>query len=515
MLADISRPEFGNTVSNLRALKGAFSGIPFVALLALLGLVLVLPVWIVPFPPLVDYPNHLARYFILAHLHDPNLHLAEFYASRWAATPYVAVDVLAVLLERFLPIYVTGRIILSLSLIALPLASYFFLAQISRESRYLASWVLVLAYGPIFLVGFINVALAAALCFLLLGLWLKFVERRRMTDWLVLLGVATLLYLTHLVGVVIAGVAILAHCLLTRQSLRTVFVSAAIFIPAGILYLIASFRGKSYSLTGANSSYKYHLGIADKVWLFVSPLRGYSHVATLVITALLLASVVAAVWRNREIRLNTGWTGVTAVMLFIYSLAPTNFHFMEVRIALFLFVFVLSVAQFGRRSRVLGAIGLLAFLGRSLDIEHAFLARQTELQQWHASFEKIPVDARIFPIVPLDEGAFFRRDYLHFWAYGVIERGWYSPNLFHSVGIHPLRLKQAYDQLAWLTWLKQPRSWYTIGNAEPNWMEVQEHFDYLWVFDVERFSPAISRFSDLIYSRDALKLYRVRHPRSP
>ena len=77
-------------------------------LIVSIGILLLLPVWIVRYPPLVDYPNHLARYFILAHLKDPNLHLAELYESKWGPYPYVALDLLGVALQRLMPIYVVG-----------------------------------------------------------------------------------------------------------------------------------------------------------------------------------------------------------------------------------------------------------------------------------------------------------------------------------------------------------------------------------------------------------------------
>src|SRR2546421_4962719 len=59
---------------------------------------LVLPFWIVTYPPLLDYPNHLARVFILAHLHDPAFHFSEYYGSDWGPYPYLTMDSLRGLL---------------------------------------------------------------------------------------------------------------------------------------------------------------------------------------------------------------------------------------------------------------------------------------------------------------------------------------------------------------------------------------------------------------------------------
>jgi hypothetical protein len=49
-----------------------------ILLLALIAVALLFPVWLVRYPPLLDYPNHLARSFVLAHLHDPAFHFPSY-----------------------------------------------------------------------------------------------------------------------------------------------------------------------------------------------------------------------------------------------------------------------------------------------------------------------------------------------------------------------------------------------------------------------------------------------------
>ena len=74
---------------------------------------LVLPIWIVQYPPLVDYPNHLARTFILSHLNDSSFHFAKFYSADWVLYPYLAMDAILVGLEHFIPAMLAGRLFLS------------------------------------------------------------------------------------------------------------------------------------------------------------------------------------------------------------------------------------------------------------------------------------------------------------------------------------------------------------------------------------------------------------------
>ncbi|HXZ68777.1 MAG TPA: hypothetical protein VEH07_09330, partial [Alphaproteobacteria bacterium] len=78
---------------------------------------LMVPLFVVELPPLLDYPNHLARQWFLAHgSHDPSL--TKFYAPHWAIIPNMAVDLLMIGLQRFLPLYVAGKVVIALTIIA-------------------------------------------------------------------------------------------------------------------------------------------------------------------------------------------------------------------------------------------------------------------------------------------------------------------------------------------------------------------------------------------------------------
>jgi len=483
------------------------------AFIAAIAILLLLPVWIVRDPPLVDYPNHLARYYVLAHLQDPNLHLSQFYASRWQASPYVALDVLAVFLQKLLPLDIVGRLILSISLLSLPLACYVFLRQVDYDSRYLAAWALVISYGPLFLGGGVNDVLSTALCFWLLALCLKYLAKPDWKLWLGLLILATLLYFTHLFGFAMGAMIVFIYCVLTRQNVRRLFAATSIFVPGVVIYLLAFFRGRSYWLKEENPAYRYQIDVAEKLVLLSNPFRGYGPKSTTLVLIALISCLIVAVWRNREFRLNHVWLWVTTATFVVYLLLPPNFHLMDWRILPFLFILSLSVAKVGPRARVLGAIGLLMFVVRSFEVDRTFTSRQHQLAEWHRSFEAIPRYSRVFPIVRLeDEG--YNRAYMHFWAYGVIERGWFSPNMFHSIGIHPLALDTPADDIARLLWKKDPghSGWWYV--PEPDWPEIQRRFDYLWVFDLPRFSEPISKFGELAYSDGPVRVFRVR-PISP
>jgi hypothetical protein len=65
----------------------AAENIPRLVAVLILAAILLVPIWSVAFPPLLDYPNHLARSFVLAHLADPAYTFSRFYRADWGAYP--------------------------------------------------------------------------------------------------------------------------------------------------------------------------------------------------------------------------------------------------------------------------------------------------------------------------------------------------------------------------------------------------------------------------------------------
>jgi len=136
----------------------------------LLGVLLVAPIWLVAYPPLLDYPNTLARTYILARLRDPGSHFHQFYQAAWGLYPYLSADVILVGLNRALPAELAGRIFLSFCVLALPLSAWFFIRQANPGQDHMGLWALVITHNIFFLYAFLNFYLSLSVCFLALGL---------------------------------------------------------------------------------------------------------------------------------------------------------------------------------------------------------------------------------------------------------------------------------------------------------------------------------------------------------
>jgi hypothetical protein len=70
-----------------------FTGPQIIALFVALILLISIPIWTHPLPPLSDYVNHLARMQVIADL-SANRSIATFYELNWQVIPNLAKDII-------------------------------------------------------------------------------------------------------------------------------------------------------------------------------------------------------------------------------------------------------------------------------------------------------------------------------------------------------------------------------------------------------------------------------------
>src|ERR1700733_12934185 len=201
------------------------------AAVLIVAVMLLLPIWTAAFPPLLDYPNHLARAFVLSHLRDPSFSFGQFYRSDWGPYPYLGMDALLAVLARLFPIETAGRFYLSLCVLAFPAAAWFFLRQAQPKSGAGFLWSLLIAYNVFFLEGFLNFDLSIAVGLFALGLWLRWLRKPDTFRWIAALVAFTAAYFTQLLGFALAGVMVVAFLALSRRPVRDWLWSAALGAP--------------------------------------------------------------------------------------------------------------------------------------------------------------------------------------------------------------------------------------------------------------------------------------------
>jgi hypothetical protein len=468
-----------------------------VTFLLILAAMLLAPIWVVAFPPLLDYPNHLARAFVLTHLHDSHFSFREFYRSDWGAYPYLGMDASLAVLGRIFPIETAGRVYLSLCALALPFAAWFFLRQAQPKSDSSFLWALLIAYNVFFLEGFLNFDLSISVGFVALGLWLRWLANPSRGRWISALVAFTALYFTHLLGFGIAGLILVAYLALSRRPFLYWLWSGALALPGMAFYLHSSRVG-----LGANKII-FH-GWDDKIDSLGMILHGYWPWLDWVSLIALGVWFLAAWWRNSEFHWDLKWIAIAVFLFGLFWVIPWMWgegSDLDIRVLPFLFVAILATASVGRRAKLLAAIPLLLFFARTVSVTRHFREAQPELDGLARSFDAVPRDALVLPIVEGDEDP-IERPFTHFWAYGVIRRGWFSPYLMDAPGETPMRIiHESYtpDGL-----------WNLVYDEPPDWKQVQSDYDYVWAYDVPKFSASLAVIGERIYTSGPLEVYRIR-----
>jgi len=457
---------------------------------------LLAPIWTVRYVPLVDYPNHLASAFVLAHLKDPSFHFNQFYSSDWNTYPYLTMDWILVGLQRFLPIDLAGRVLLSLCVLAVPAAAWFFVHQANPGAESLAFWSLVVAQNLyFFLNGFVNMQLSLALCLVVLGLWLRYLEEPRPASWLVLLLLTTALYFTHLMGFGVAGFVMTAYAILGRRRAREILLSWGLFIP-GILFLLHSRARPGAGWAVLSRSF------GAKAAGLLALVLGFSPALDFLTVLVIGGSLALAIVENPQFAWNRRWLGVVACLFGLYWIFPAGYGAgmnADRRLLPFLFLVGLAAAYVGRRGRWLAVVAVLLFALRAGALEYHVVSLQPHLEQMARSFSVIPENARVLPLVPWARGQPIVER--HFWAYGVIERGWYSPCLFHDPGVQPFRLRlQAYNPY-------QPSSCGDLGTID--WGRVRSDYDYAWAYDVPQYAASLAAIGTPVFEGGGLRVFRL------
>jgi hypothetical protein len=465
---------------------------------SILAAMLLAPIWLVAFPPLLDYPNHLARAFVLAHLNDSHFTFRQFYRSDWGAYPYLGMDASLAVLSRIFPIETAGRLYLSLCVLALPAAAWFFVRQAQPDVEAASLWSLLIAYNVFFLEGFLNFDLSLAVGFLALGLWLRWLAKSTTRRWVAALVAFTALYFTHLLGFGIAGLIVGASLALSRRPVRYWLWSGALALPGVAFYLHSSRVGLSAD------KIIFH-GWADKLDSLGMFLHGYWPWLDWLSLAALAVWFLAAWWRNPEFRWDRKWLAIAVFFFALFWMIPWMWgqeaSDLDIRVLPFLFVAILCTARVGRRAKTLAAIPLLLFGARTVSVARHFREAQPALAGLARSFDAVPRGALVLPIVEGD-GDPIERPFTHFWSYGVIRRGWFSPYLMDAPGETPMRI--IHDSYT------PDGFWNLVYDDAPDWRQVQNDYDYVWAYDVPRFSAPLAGIGERIYLSSPLEVYRIR-----
>lgn len=159
-----------------RSRAQGFSGGQIAVLFAAFTLLISIPIWTHPLPPLSDYVNHLSRMQVIATL-AKNPKLAEFYEINWQVIPNLTMDLIVPTLARVMNVYVAGQVYI-VAMFALIISGILMLNRtlVGRWSA-MPLFAIPLLYNFVFLVGLMNYIFGVGVALWALAGWVAMRER--------------------------------------------------------------------------------------------------------------------------------------------------------------------------------------------------------------------------------------------------------------------------------------------------------------------------------------------------
>lgn len=206
-----------------------------------------IPLWLVRYPPLQDYPDWLLQAQILRRLHDPAWGFSEHYLVRSLPVPNLGSIALIYLLSFLVSIETAGKLALSVALVGLPLSILYFLRKTQGRTSAVELMALLVGYNYFFYRGYLGYVLGLALLFGLLGFaWSRW-DTLSWADLVILAGGSTVLFLIHLIPWAVLAFVVLSWAWLTRRQwgLQRLGLSLLALAPSLVLlalYMVLSNR---------------------------------------------------------------------------------------------------------------------------------------------------------------------------------------------------------------------------------------------------------------------------------
>jgi hypothetical protein len=302
----------------------------WVAFLAL-AFVLLVPLGMTEIPPLLDYPNHLARMDILANVtRDPDL--ARIYGSNWQIVPNIGIDLAMPALMHLLSLTASGKVFLALAIL-MPLAGVVVLHRVVfRTASYWPLAAGLIVYNRLFFTGFINFLIGAGLALLGAALWYALLERKAALRVGTAIVAALVIFFCHLIAAGFYGLLLLGFEMDRARRLgfsvsRLLLMLVPFIVPAAF-YLLAPINdadsGQGHGLLNAVKQY-YWAWVAEppglKSYGILGPFLTYDRLLD-VAAVLLILFMLGLCAMSRRSRIAPAIGGVFAVLLLAYPIIP-------------------------------------------------------------------------------------------------------------------------------------------------------------------------------------------------
>lgn len=500
-----------------------FSGAQIAVLFAAFTLLISIPIWTHPLPPLSDYVNHLARMHVIATM-GKNPALADFYEVNWQVIPNLTMDFIVPLLARVMNTYVAGQVFM-VAMFALIISGSMALnrALIGRWSM-LPLFAFPLLYNYVFLVGLMNYIFGIGIALWATAGWVAL--RERVWPFRIVLSsfCVVVLFFCHLSALGIYGIGVLSFELLRLWEWREKPWPGRLidFVASGLPFLAAA--PLLYASPTMNLVSAVHWDQLGKIDGLMYVITNYSDIAAFAIVSAMIASLVWAI-RHRVLHFHPLVLVLISVGTIVYLILPrvmfdTYMTDQRVPIGVAFMLFACGDLELRRRlvRRAFMVVLIVLIAARLIEVDYNWSQLSDSTSQIRSSVKRIARGSKVF--VAYADRSFGNdvRDLglVHVACIATIERSALVTTVFTVPGKQVLHVKPQYKNFADTEDGTPPSIAQLIVAAEhpsPNtpafWLNWTQ-FDYLYILftEDEAPNPDPSRLKP-VADGDRFQLYKI------
>jgi hypothetical protein len=464
--------------------------------------VLCLPLLLTTYAPLKDYPNHLARAFILAHYADVSLYQQNYIVSR-RIVPNLGMDIIVGPLLRFVDLTTASRLFLCFIVVIFAGGCDRLGKAIHGQRTWLAVPCSFFVYNSMLLYGWVNYVFGLGYFCWTLAYWLP--RRHRWTARQ--LTLATILtfgaYVVHLTAYAFLGAVFVAICgwdVWKRQAnMRGAVVSLLPLAPAAVLQLTQTIGQHSVGAVIWNTVLGKVIAVLP---LFLSYSRGFD---LLFLVVLGVIGLVALRWSTKlEIVQPTFLAGL--ILLGLLLVAPkvvlasgADARFFPPAAILLLLSTKVTISR--RTGAVLLLVCLALFSVRVGVIWTAWTRMDRRIAEQVAMFSLLPEGARVYPVFPSPQMVpLTKKDIglMHVISLATVTRHAHVFSQFATGGqeIVLFRSKPRYEDLA---------------DMPDGWVPDLAQAEYVWSYTLPRpLEEALAQSCERVVARGGFTIWKVK-----
>jgi hypothetical protein len=494
--------------------------------LLLLGAAALLPLLLADIPPLVDYLNHIARDYVLAHFDESEI-FPKYYRPEWGFLPNLAMDLAIVPLARIMPIDLAGKLFIA-SIFILTVAGVFSVSHVLHGKIEIPAYlVFFFLYHRLILWGYLNFSFGLALALLAFGLWLRMRDKPWRQRFFIFSAFSTILLLCHLFAFAVYLLFVGGYQLgqtvqdWRRDSLRKdgkewrlILLHAA--IPVILFVALSPTAEKSavirYGLFSQKLTSAFHV-----VNNYYRPLD-YA-------TFFTLTGFIGLGLRKKWLELAGPVVWPLAIGALIQLAIPETLFGSQTadsRLPIALWMLLAAGLKMNPVNSRLAKPILLSFLAlmllRLTVVAVEWRRANAVYGEYLAAFDKIQPGAKLLSVIPLPQHPSFHHPPVNFIASrAVIGKSVFDPSLFAEPGHQPLSFTETYLKLSKAT--PGPVVYYTEDAVKtgrklkdrenPFKAEVLGKYDYILVVDGRILSDFVPTHLETIHAGSNFVLYRI------